>query len=167
MRLPYSSFLSFVAVGSALTSGLAIGMYLAGAAGSGSTSTRPSCKLQRRPKYTQQSFKIPTFLFVSSSKAAASHHRCIVAHDVFSSRVESKPASVHPIHGEFLWWSRGRVWFEQDFLTKRRNLLVEWLTSNTLVCCLPVTANVECCQSLPATSRLRCRDQSSNRSVVR
>ena len=39
------------------------------------------------------------------------------------------------------------MWFEQDLLTKRCKLLVEWFPSNALVCCLPVTANVECRQS--------------------
>ena len=142
MRLPFSSFLVLVAVGSAGTSGFTIGRHLAGAAGSGSTSTRPSCKLQGFPSIPNSISLVPAFFFVSSPNAAARHHRCIIAHDVFSrSRVETEPATLHPVHSEFLLW-----------LTERCDLLTEWFASDALVSCLTVTANVErrrcpCCMT--------------------
>ena len=55
----------------------------------------------RIPEYTQQSFNdsnVPLcFAFECCGKSPP------LAHDVFSSpRVETKPAAVHPIHGELL-----------------------------------------------------------------
>ena len=145
MRLPYPSCLVLVTVGSAFTSGLTIGMYLAGAAGSGSTSVLQTPRIS---EYARQSFTIPTFFFVSPPNAAARHHRCNVAHDVLSrSRVETKPASVHPIHSEFLLWSCSLVWIEQDMFTERYDQLIEWFASDALVCRHTVTANVERRQS--------------------
>ena len=62
--------------------------------------------IRRISEYSQQHFTVPAFVFVSSPKAAVRRHRCIVAHDVFSrSRVETEPATVHPVHIEFLLWS--------------------------------------------------------------
>ena len=67
-----------------------------------------------------QHFTVPAIFFVSSPKPAACHRRCTVAHDVFSrSRVETEPATVHPVHSEFLLWSSSLVWLEQDLLTER------------------------------------------------
>ena len=69
---------------------------------------------------------------------------CIVAHFVFSSsRVETEPTTVHPIHSEFLLWLSNLVRLEQDLLTERCDLLIEWLASDALMRCLTVTANVE------------------------
>ena len=64
-------------------------------------------------KYSQQRITIPPPFFVSPSNAAARHHCCTVAHDVFTcSRVEAEPATVQPVHSEFTMWSRGLVWLE-------------------------------------------------------
>ena len=98
----------------------------------------------RISKYFQQHFTDPAFFFVSSPNAAARQHCCVVAHDVSTrSRVETEPATVQSDHSEFLLWSRGLVWFEQDLCTERCILLIEWFASDTLVSCHTVTANVE------------------------
>ena len=112
----------FVPVGSAGISGFTIGRYLAGATGLGSTSTRPSCRLQ--------AFHGSSVLLCFVSEYCGMPHRCTVAHDVFSrSRVENEPATVHPVHNEFLLWSSNLVWLEQDLLTERCDLLIECFAS--------------------------------------
>ena len=98
-------------------------------------------------EYSQQNFKVPAFFFVSSPKAAARHQRCIVVHEVFSrSRVGTEPATVHPVHSEFLLWSSSLVWLEQDLPTYRFDLLIEWFAADALMSCHTVTAGVECRQ---------------------
>ena len=122
-----------------------------GAAGMGSTSTRPSCKLQGFPSIPNSISRF--HFFVSPPNAAARHHCRIVARDVFSrSHAEAEPATVHPVHSQFLLLSRGLVWLEQDLLTERCDLLIEWFASDALMSCLTVTANIErrqctCCVS--------------------
>ena len=60
---------------------------------------------------SQQHFKVPAFFFASSPNAATRHHRCTVTHDVFfPSRVGPEPATVHPVHSEFLLLSGSLVW---------------------------------------------------------
>ena len=48
-------------------------------------------------------------------------------------RAESEPATIQPLHSEFLLWSRGLVWFEGYLLAERSNLLFGWIASDTLV----------------------------------
>ena len=145
MRLPFSSFLVLVAVGRNLRvhhrkisgrwSRVGIDLHAS------------VLQTPRISEYSQQQFAVPAFFLVSSPNAAARHHRCIVAHDVFSrSRVETEPATVHPVHREFLLWSSSLVCLEEDLLTERCDLLIEWFASDALMSCLTVTANVECRQ---------------------
>ena len=125
----------------------------------------------RISEYSQQHFTVvPPFFFVSSPNAAARHHR-IVAHDVFSrSRVETEPATVRPVHSEFLLWSSGLVWLEQDLLTERCDLLIdEWFPSDALMSCHTVARGMSSTSMLhdvQAISKLSCQDQSSHQSVV-
>ena len=95
-------------------------------------------------EYSQQDLPVPALFFVSLLDAAARHHRCNVAHEVFARpRVETEPATVQPVHSEFLLWSRGLVWLELDLFTACCNLLIEWFASHTLVSCRTVAANME------------------------
>ena len=143
MRLPFSSFRVLVAVGSAGPSGFTIGRYLGRCSRVGIDFHASVLQTLRISEYSQQHFTVPA-IFVSSQNAAARHHRCIVAHDVSSrSRVETEPATVHPVHSEFLLWSNSLVWFEQDLHTECCDLLIEWFASDALMSCLTVTANVE------------------------
>ena len=62
------------------------------------------------------------------------------------SHQKKKNSNLHPVHTEFLLWSGSRVWLEQDLLTERCDLLIEWFASDALMSCITVTANVECRQ---------------------
>ena len=109
----------------------------------------------RISEYCEQHITIPAFFFVSPPNAAARHHRCIVAHDVFSrSRVETEPASVHPVHSEFLLWSSSLVWLEQDLLTERSDLLIKWFASDAFMSCL--MSSMSMLHDVQAISKLSC-----------
>ena len=148
MRLPYYSFLGFVAVGSALTSGFTIGIYLAGTAGSGSTSTRPSCKLQgvscipNSLSRFQRSSLFRLRMLRQVTTAALLLTMC-------SPVLVLEPSQQPSIQSTASFCSGPAVLcgLKQDLLTERWNLLIEWFTSDALVCCPSVTANVECRQS--------------------
>ena len=45
----------------------------------------------------------------------------------FCTRVESEPATVRPLHNEFLLWSGGLVWCEEYLFAERGDLMFEWL----------------------------------------
>ena len=112
--------LGFRRCGPAFTSGFTMGMYLFGAAGLGSTATRPSCKAPGISECSKQHNTVPAFPLVSSPYAAARRHCCVNAHDVFSRpRVETEPATVQPVHSEFLLWPRSLVWLEEYLFTER------------------------------------------------
>ena len=56
------------------------------------------------------------------------------------------PASVQPVHSDFLLWPRSLVWLEEDLFTECCNLLIEWFASDALVSCHTVIVNMECRQ---------------------
>ena len=88
-----------------------------------------------------------------------------VTHDVFSRpRVETEPATVQPVHSEFLLWPQSLVWLEEDLFVERGNLLIECFASDAVVSCHTATANME--YVVQAISRLSCQDPSSHRSVA-
>ena len=103
----------------------------------------PVLQAPRISEYSQQHVTVPAFFFVSLPDATARHHCCSAAHDVFSRpRVETEPATVQPVHSEFLLWSRGLVWLEQDLFTECCNLLIEWFAFDALVSRHNITTNV-------------------------
>ena len=149
-----------------------IGKYLAGATGLGSTSTRPSCRLQGFPRIPNSSsqfqrsslFRLRMPRHVTT--ATASLTMC-------SPVLVLKPSQQPYIQftASFLLWSSSLVWLEQDLLTERCDLLTEWFASDTLMSRLTVAANVErrhcpCCMTYKPCSKLSCQVQSSHHSVV-
>ena len=121
----------------------------------------------RIPRYFQEHITVRAFFLASPPNAAARHHCCTVAQDVFlRPRIETEPATVQPVLSEFLLWSRGLVWLEKDLLTEGCNLLIERFVSDALVCCRHGTFSTSRVHVATATSRLNCRDPSLHQSVV-
>ena len=171
MRRPFSSFLVLVAVGSARTTGFTIGRHLAGAAGSGLTSTHPSCKLQGFPNIPHSSSRFQRSSLVRLrmlrhvTTAALSLTMC--------SPVPVLKPSQQPFiqfTASFLLRSSSLARFEQNLLTERWDPLIAWFASDELMERFTVAANVECrqcpccmkykpCKNLDRTNRFGSLDQ--------
>ena len=75
-------------------------------------------------------FTVPASFYVSSPNTAACHTAALLLTMCSPVLVlKNEPATVHPVHNEFLLWSSNLVWLEQDLLTERCDLLIECFAS--------------------------------------